>query len=363
MPLLTDPVEYMNHAAPLYRDIKRLGPITPGLSVTHVWLKGGLGSVTEPDALTGLHRFQQALEADPDVGAAIGPTSIVRIIRYLSGEGDAWPQDPAAVAQLAGEIEGFVPQEPMLQRFVQPHELAQAQVTVISHVVDDPGFQRLNASVRRLWDETVAQSPALKEFTMATVGLAPLNAKMAQNLVPTLVHSFALTVAVIFAAFLVVFRNGTARLMAIIPSLFAILVMFLAMRLIGMRLNIATILIASTVLGTSENDQIHFFYHFLEGRREGSVEAALRHTLRVAGRAIVFATLINAGGFLAFTLADLPPMKQFGFLAALAFVLSMLADFTAVPAALWILFRERPDAVAAAARAEEDATRSAGRRG
>ena len=54
--------------------------------------------------------------------------------------------------------------------------------------------------------------------------------------------------------------------MAMIPSLFAILVMFGVMRLTGMRLNVATILIASTVLGTSENDQIHFFYHFLEGR-------------------------------------------------------------------------------------------------
>ena len=32
-------------------------------------------------------------------------------------------------------------------------------------------------------------------------------------------------------------------------------------------------------------------------------------------------------------------MRQFGFLAALAFVLSMIADFTALPAALWILFR------------------------
>jgi predicted RND superfamily exporter protein len=119
--------------------------------------------------------------------------------------------------------------------------------------------------------------------------------------------------------------------------------MFLIMRLIGMELNIATILIASTVLGTSENDQIHFFYHFLEGRRDGSVEYALRHTLRIAGRAIFFATLINAGGFLAFVLAELPPVREFGFLASLAFVLSMIADFTALPAALWILFRERPD--------------------
>jgi hypothetical protein len=135
--------------------------------------------------------------------------------------------------------------------------------------------------------------------------------------------------------------------MAMIPSLFAILVMFLVMRLSGMPLNVATILIASTVLGTSENDQIHFFYHYQEGRRGSSVEKSLRHTLRVAGRAILFATLINAGGFLAFGLSDLPPLRQFGVLAALAFVLSMIADFTALPAALWILSGERPDEVPA----------------
>jgi predicted RND superfamily exporter protein len=111
-----------------------------------------------------------------------------------------------------------------------------------------------------------------------------------------------------------------------------------------MTLNVATILIASTVLGTSENDQVHFFYHFLEKRREGgTTEACLAHTINVAGRAIFSATLINAGGFLAFALADLPPVRQFGVLSAVAFLLSMIADFSALPAALWIVFRERPD--------------------
>ena len=119
--------------------------------------------------------------------------------------------------------------------------------------------------------------------------------------------------------------------------------MFAVMRTTGMMLNVATILIASTILGTSENDQIHFFYHFLEKRRNGTVEQALTHTLLVAGRAIFFATLINAAGFLAFALSGLPPIRQFGILSAIAFVLSMLADFTALPAALWILFRAKPD--------------------
>src|SRR4029078_12853714 len=140
------------------------------------------------------------------------------------------------------------------------------------------------------------------------VGKGPLQAKIAYSLVPTLTESFVLTVGIIFLAFLLIFRNGPARLMAMIPSIFAILMMFGIMRLCGVALNVATILIASTVLGTSENDQIHFFYHFQEGRKDGSTEQALRHTLLIAGKAIFFATLINAGGFVAFAMAELPPI-------------------------------------------------------
>ena len=175
-----------------------------------------------------------------------------------------------------------------------------------------------------------------------------LQAKIGEYLVPTLTESFALTVVIIFAAFLVVFRSGAARLLAMIPSLFAILVMFLVMRLTDIPLNVATILIASAVLGASENDQIHFFYHFQEERRGATTEQALRHALFVAGRAILFATLINAGGFLALALSGLPPMRQFGIVSASAFVLSMLASLTILPSALWLVYRERPDASAAA---------------
>jgi predicted RND superfamily exporter protein len=178
---------------------------------------------------------------------------------------------------------------------------------------------------------------------MRVVGQGLLQAKIGEYLVPTLTESFALTAAIIFLSFLVVFRSGAARLMAMIPSLFAILVMFLVMRLTGIPLNVATILIASTVLGASENDQIHFFYHFQEKRSSGTTEEALRHALLIAGRAIVFATFINAGGFLALALSGLPPMRQFGIISASAFVLSMLASFTALPAALWVFFREAPD--------------------
>jgi predicted RND superfamily exporter protein len=342
MAVHTDPVEYLDPGSSLYRDIRRLAPHTPGLSVTHVWLRGPLGAVAEPEVLTALHRLQQAFEADPEVGAAVGPTSILRLVRYLAGAGDGWPDDPAAQEALAADLEALLPAEPMLQRFVQPHALAETQITVVSRAAEHEAFLRLDAALRRHWEAARRAEPALARFEMQLVGLAPLQARVAQELVPTLVESFVLTVAIIFAAFLLVFRSGSARLLAMIPSIFAILVMFAVMRATGMELNVATILIASTVLGTSENDQIHFFYHFLERRRDGTVEESLRHALLVAGRAICFATLINAGGFLGFVAGQNPAIREFGALAALAFTLSMVADFTALLATLWILSGERP---------------------
>jgi predicted RND superfamily exporter protein len=265
------------------------------------------------------------------------------MMRYLEGSGDRFPEDPAVLAKMGADLEQLLPSQPMLQRFIEPTTLSQTHLAVISRTVDYEGFQQLDSLIRQRWKEAALTAPALAAFEVRIVGTAPLEAKISHQLVPTFVQSFGLTVLIIFGVFLLVFRNGPARMLAMIPSLIAILVMFAVMRVTGMALNVATILVASIVLGASENDQIHFFYHFLEKRRAGSTEESLLHALRIAGRAIFFATLINAGGFLAFVFADLPPMRQFGVLSALAFLLSMVADFTALPAALWMVFRERPD--------------------
>jgi predicted RND superfamily exporter protein len=199
--------------------------------------------------------------------------------------------------------------------------------------------------VEQLWAAAQRDEPALRAVHGAVVGKGALSTEITERLVPTLTESFALTATVIFLAFLIVFRSPSARLMTMIPSLFAILSVFIVMRVAGIPLNIATILIGSTVLGATENDQIHFFYHFQEGRSAGSTAGALRHALLIAGRPILFATLINASGFLALALSDLPPMRQFGIVSSSAFVLALLADFTALPAALWIVSRHERQTV------------------
>jgi predicted RND superfamily exporter protein len=342
MRLETDSLDYINHELPLYKDTRRFEATMSGLTVTEAWIHVPNGGVFDAGVLRGLHRFGAKLEADRRVGSVMGPTTLLQWIRYVQGQGDVLPDDPASWDKLAGDFEQLALSRPEFRGSVDVATLSNARIRVITRGGFD-GYAGLKDFLAEAWAEAQRHDPALAPCTMTVVGEGVLQAKIAHYLVPTLTESFAITATVIFLAFLVVFRSPAARLMAMIPSVFAILVMFLVMRLTGIALNVATILIASTVLGASENDQIHFFYHFQEGRRTGGTEAALRHALLVSGRAIIFATIINAGGFLALALSPLPPMRQFGVVSACAFLLSMIADFTALPASLWLVSGDAPN--------------------
>jgi uncharacterized protein len=309
------------------------------LDVVELWLQTPSGHALDPEFLRALEQFTRRLESDPRITAVDGPTSVLRWSRYVESGSDQLPTSASDWPKLAADLEQIMLTEPGARAYVDLTDLANVRLSIRGRAKLFGPVGAMRAFVEKTWAEAQAQEPALRSIKGQVVGKGVLGAEITQRLLPTLTESFALTASVIFLAFLLVFRSPSARLMTMIPSLFAILSVFLVMRLVGIPLNIATILIGSTVLGATENDQIHFFYHFQEGRSSGTTSGALQHALLVAGRPILFATLINASGFLALALSDLPPMREFGIVAASAFVLALIADFTALPGALWILSR------------------------
>lgn len=338
--LETDALAYVDPRVAIARDTRAFER-TGGLAVAQLWLQTPAGEALQPAFLRAVEEFTRHLELDPRITSVDGPTSVLRWAHYIETGSDQLPQEAAAWGKLAADLEQILLTEPGARDFVELASLSNVRISIRGRGPAFGGPGAMRAFIEREWRAAQLREPALRSVRGRVVGQGVLADQIALRLVPTLIQSFALTATVIFLAFLLVFRSPAARLMAMIPSLFAILVAFLIMRLSGISLNIATILIGSTVLGATENDQIHFFYHFQEGRATGSTADALRHALLVAGRPIAFATLINAGGFLALTFSDLPPMRQFGIVSSSAFVLALLADFTALLGALWILSPHR----------------------
>jgi predicted RND superfamily exporter protein len=363
--LQTDALSYIDPDVPIAKDTREFEKHS-GLTVLELWLRLPPGETLSP-ALTGaLRDLARALERDPRITAVEGPGAIMGRAGSVPSSHD--PAAQAAASTAAGSAS--TPSDASAHRFVVVTSVTNVRLSVRGRdtAFGPPGAMR--DYIERTFRAAQAAEPALRGARGQVVGRSVVAEQISLELVPTLVQSFGLTAGVIFCVFLLVFRSASARLMAMIPSLFAILAAFLVMRASGMTLNIATILIGSTVLGATENDQVHFFYHFQEaraarrrsrGRRAatGSDEAvsaveetaaALRHAFRVAGRPIAFATLVNAAGFLALALSDLPPMREFGIVSASAFLLALAADFTALPAALWIL--DRSHRVSRAVRAQ-----------
>jgi uncharacterized protein len=342
MRLATDALDYVDQSHPVVKDTRAFTETVLGRTSVSVWITMQADMLLEPRVIVALDNLAAALRRQGAVGSVVGLPAILKLRRYAAGLGESLPADPGERARLTSDLEQLVLTEPAIRAWVDAGTMGSTYLTVTSKAGDTEGFPGLKRAVDTAWRESFYREPSLPA-SYRIVGLGVLEHDIAAELVPTLAQSFAITFAIIFLTFLVVFRSGPARIIAMVPSLFAILVMFLVMRLTGIQLNVATILIATTVLGATENDQVHFFYHFQESRSGGAhAEDALAHAIRVAGHAIVFATVINAGGFLALSLSNLPPMRQFGILTAVAFALALLADFTALLSSLWIVFRERP---------------------
>ncbi len=337
--LETDALTYVNPREPVAQDTRQFVQAN-GLDVQDLWLQTQPGHALDPEFLRSVDLLTQRLEQHPGVNAVDGPTTLLRWARYIQSGSDQLPSAPEAWPTLAADLEQILLTEPGARSYVDVANLSSVRLSIRGRAEVFGPSGAMRKFILRTWDEAQASDLAFKSVHGQMAGNGVLSAIITERLLPTLTQSFAITASVIFLAFLVVFRSPAARLMTMIPSFFAILSTFIVMRIVGIPLNIATILIGSTVLGATENDQVHFFYHLQEGRASGTTQGALTHAMLTAGRPIFFATLINTSGFLALTLSDLPPMRQFGIVSASAFVLALIADFTALPGALWILSRE-----------------------
>ena len=345
-----DMLSNIDPATKLYRDLSWFRDHVMDLNVARVWIHLPRATATDPEVLRAVDRLTSELEAATDVTGVAGPTTPLRMRSYFAGHGEALPADPQRFAEAVGDVEQLLMSESDLRTFIDVDRLADLQLTVLFTNGDAEGYAALARRIQAAWDKVRTGAPALAGAELHVVGESLLQVKVGASLVPTLTESFALTVVLILVVFLVVFRSGVERLLAMIPSLFALLVTFLGMRVFGGSLNVATIIIATTVLGTTENDQIHFFHHMHE--RGAGIEERLRHALRVSGRAVLFATVINAVGFLGLSASRFPPLRQFGLMTAAAFVLALIADFTVLPAALWIASGDRPGSALGAAPAD-----------
>ncbi|MFQ5514692.1 MAG: RND family transporter [Myxococcota bacterium] len=182
-------------------------------------------------------------------------------------------------------------------------------------------------------------------FSVRPTGLVPVFSQMEQYLVEGQIRSYGFAVLAIALAFLLIYRSLRVVAVALVPNLVPVLIAVGVMGLGGIRLDVVTVMVASVALGIIVDDTIHLTSAYLRGLEAGrSPEAALGDAMRVAGRPIVFTSLILVGGFSVLALSDFQPTAHFGIMVGLTVATALLADLVILPAALIAFVRERPTA-------------------
>ncbi len=115
------------------------------------------------------------------------------------------------------------------------------------------------------------------------------------------------------------------------------------MGITGITLDIATVLVASIVMGIGIDYSIHImtgFNNFIIAGGEG-VDSAIEKVLFFSGKAVVINVLSVSSGFIVLLFSQLVPLQNFGLLIAVSMIGSGLGALTILPAILILANRKK----------------------
>lgn len=187
-------------------------------------------------------------------------------------------------------------------------------------------------------------------------GAPVLTAQVQAGLLTTLVEGFLITLGVILAFLLVLYRvrHGTAVLgvLTLLPVLAALAWILGTMYLLGINFTTETAIITSIAIGLGVDYSIHITERFVDERaRSDDADAALRATVRGTGGALLGSAATTFAGFSVLSLALVPSLQRFGIVTGMTIVYAFVASVVVLPSIL--VLWERYGGTATSPAAEE----------
>ncbi len=169
-------------------------------------------------------------------------------------------------------------------------------------------------------------------LTVRMTGMPALSMEEGEVAMSDMGMSSLISLALVFALFILAFRMWTAPLLAIINLILGIIWTsgFIAIT-IG-RLNLFTLMFAVILIGLGIDFAIHLNAAFSTARSQGkNVEEALREMFKQAGPGVATGAFTTAAAFLALALTGLDALVELGVVLGAGILLTLLASLTVLP--------------------------------
>ncbi|MEM6795786.1 MAG: MMPL family transporter [Acidobacteriota bacterium] len=190
-------------------------------------------------------------------------------------------------------------------------------------------------SLARIKEEARAETLALfPQAQLVFTGEYPLLLEAQRHLVSTLIGSLGLTLLAVALILRLLLPSTRLALLALLPNLWPVLAGLGLMAWTGVPLDIATVMMASVVLGLAVDDTIHTLGHFRRYARADGAARAAQKTLYATAPAYLLTGVILMAGFGVCGLSDFTPISSFGLMTAISIGFAVLGDLFLIPALL-----------------------------
>jgi predicted RND superfamily exporter protein len=287
------------------------------------------GPTVDPALLARCRRIEEALDA---LGHGGGPRvqGVMSLRTVLDPDGRLAALEPAAGARaLASKLDLLAasPQGELLKGFYNAGTRQARLMIRLSEQLDAPEKEKI-------FERAVSEARATFGKDSYLTGLSLLMTKTTQAILVTQWSTFLWSLAGILLMLTIALRGPILAALALLPTLLAVGLVLGLMGWMGIKLDMATALVASVALGLSVDDTFHCLLQFRRQQKTRSFRDSLFASYAVTGPGVILSSLAVAIGFAALRLSEFIPFVYFGTMVCIATAGSTLGNLVLLPACL-----------------------------
>jgi len=206
------------------------------------------------------------------------------------------------------------------------------RISAQAYVMADNDYGALMDELDSISESVLAAHPGTSH---SVTGMVPVFLRTQEALLESLIWSFGMAFGIIALVLMFLLKNPLAGLITMLPNLMPVAFCFGMLSMMGIRVDIGTMITASVALGIAVDGTLHLLTWFREGIQSGksrqeSIELGLAH----CAPAMWQTSAIVAIGLLMLAPAPLLMISRFGVLMASLIVAALIADILFLPALL-----------------------------
>lgn len=279
-----------------------------------------------PQVLATIAEVHRALAAQPAIGNV---WSLETLRAWLAENGQR--ADPDAIKGYVGALPNF-----LVRRFISGNERA----VLITGRVRDIDTSRLLPIVSDLDRALASIRQAHPGYAISVTSLSAIAARNSAQMIDKLSRGITVEVVFIAAGLGLVFRSVRVMVASILPAIFPVVATGTLLWFLDGGLRFASVVALTVSLGLGLSATIHFLNRMmLDLATVKRAELAVKQATVQMGPPLILTTVVLSCAFAITVLSNLPMLRLFGWLSALAMVFALVADLMILRPVIALLYR------------------------